>query len=62
MYAIVPLIMRTAMLLLQVLLGGSNATLLVSSINTLLTYLQVNFSLLFTSNNTIASMYVLLFT
>ena len=47
--------LRTAMLLLLGLLGGANSTLLVSSINTLLTYLQVNSSLLFTSNNTIAN-------
>ena len=40
------------MLLLLGLLGGANSTLLVSSINTLLTYLQVNTSLLFTSNGT----------
>ena len=33
-----------------------NTTLLVSSIDTLLTYLQVNFSLLFTSQDTIACM------
>ena len=46
--------LRTAMLLLLGLLGGANSTLLVSSINTLLTYLQVNSSLLFTSNGTIA--------
>ena len=46
--------LRTAMLLLLGLLGGANSTLLVSSINTLLTYLQVNSSLLFTSNDTIA--------
>ena len=44
----------TAMLLLLGLLGGANSTLLVSSINNLLTYLQVNSSLLFTSNDTIA--------
>ena len=36
------------------LLGGANSTLLVSLINTLLTYLQVNSSLLFASNDTIA--------
>ena len=42
-----------AMLLLLGLLGGANSTLLVSSINTLLTYLQVNSSLLFTSNDTL---------
>ena len=46
--------LRKAMLLLLGLLGGANSTMLVSSINTLLTYLQVNSSLLFTSNNTIA--------
>ena len=43
-----------AMLLLLGLLGGVNSTLLVSSVNTLLTYSQVNSSLLVTSNNTIA--------
>ena len=48
--------LRMAMLLLLGLLGGANSTLLVSSINTLLTYLQVNSSLLFTSNDTIAFM------
>ena len=42
-----------AMLLLLGLSGGANSTLLVSSINTLLTYLQVNSTLLFTSNDTI---------
>ena len=36
------------------LLGGANSTLLVSPINTLLTYLQVNSSLVFTSHDTIA--------
>ena len=46
------------MLLLLGLLGGANSTLLVSSINTLLTYLQVNSSLLFTSNDTIASIQI----
>ena len=40
------------MLLLLGLLGGAISTLLVSSINTLQTYLQVNSSLLFTSNDT----------
>ena len=35
-------------------LGGANLTLLVSSKNTLLPYLQVNSSLVFTSNDTIA--------
>ena len=45
--------LRKAMLLLLGLLGGANSTLLVSSINTLLTYLQVNSTLLFTSNDTI---------
>ena len=44
------------MLLLLGLLGGADSTLLVSSINTLLTYLQVNSSLLFTSNDTLAFM------
>ena len=44
------------MLLLLGLLGGANSILLVSSINTLLTYLQVKSSLLFTSNNTFACM------
>ena len=45
------------MLLLLGLLGGANSTLSVSSINTLLTYLQVNSSLLFTSNDTKAFIY-----
>ena len=45
------------MLLLLGLLGGANSTLLVSSINTLPSYLQVNSCLLFTSNDTIAFMY-----
>ena len=40
-----------AMLLLLGLLGWANSTLLASSINTSLTYLQVNSSLLFTSND-----------
>ena len=40
------------MLLSLGLLGGANSTLLVSSINTLLTYLQVNSSLVFTSHDT----------
>ena len=48
--------LRMAMLLLLGLLGGANTNLLVSSINTLLTYSQVNSSLLFTSNETIAFM------
>ena len=47
-----------AMLLLLGLLGGANSTLLVSSLNTLLTYLQVNSSLLLTSNDTIASIWM----
>ena len=47
-----PTKLREAMLLLLGLLGGANSTLLVSSINTLLPYLQVNSSLLFTSNDT----------
>ena len=42
------------MLLLLGLLGGAHSTLLVSSINTLLAYLQVNSSLLLTSSDTIA--------
>ena len=40
--------LRKAMLLLLGLLGGANSTLLVSSINTSLEYLQVNSSLVFT--------------
>ena len=48
--------LRKAKLLLLRLLGGGNSTLLVSSINTLLTYLQVNSSLVFTSHDTIAFM------
>ena len=47
--------LRKAMLLLLGLLGGANATLLINSINTLLTYFQANSSLLFTSNDTIAN-------
>ena len=47
-----------AMLLLLGLLGGANSTLLVSSSNTLLTYLQVNSSLLLTINDTIASIWM----
>ena len=47
-----------AMLLLLGLIGGANSTLLVSSINTLLIYLQVNSSLLFKSNDTIAFIYL----
>ena len=46
--------LRKAMLLFLGLLGGANSTLLVSSINTLLTYLLINSSLVFTSHNTIA--------
>ena len=46
--------LHKAMLLFLELLGGANSTLLDSSINTLLTYLQVNSSLVFTSHNTIA--------
>ena len=46
--------LRKAMLLSLGLLGGANSTVLVCSINTLLTYLQVNSSLLFTSHDTIA--------
>ena len=38
----------------QILLVWANSTLLVSSKNTLLSYLQANSSLLFTSNDTIA--------
>ena len=54
------------MLLFLGLLGGPNSTLLVSSINTLLTvvsigtnpsFKQVNSSLVFTSHDTIAYMY-----
>ena len=48
--------LRKAMLLLLGLLGGANSILLVSSINTLLTYLQVKSSLVFTSNYAIAFM------
>ena len=44
----------TAVLLLLGLLGGADLTLLVSSINALLSYLQVDPNLLFTSNDTIA--------
>ena len=47
-----------AMLLLLGLLGGANSTLLVSSTNTQLTYLQFNSSLLLTSNDTIASIWM----
>ena len=46
--------LHTALLLLLGLLGEANSTLLASSINTLLTYLQVNSSILFTSIDTIA--------
>ena len=46
--------LRKAMLLLLGLLGGANSTLLVNSINTLLTYLQDNSSLVFTNHDTIA--------
>ena len=43
-----------AMLLLLGLTDGANSTMLVSSINTLLNFLQVNSSLLFTSHDTLA--------
>ena len=46
--------LRKAMLLFLGLLGGANSTLLVSSISTLLTYLKLNSSLVFTSHNNIA--------
>ena len=44
------------MLLLLALLVGANSIFLVHSIINLLTYLQVNSSLVFTSHNTIAYM------
>ena len=50
--------LRTAMLLLLGLLAGANSTMLVSSINTLLTYLQVNSSLFFTSYDTTAYIFL----
>ena len=49
------------MLLLLGLSGGANSTLLVSSINILLTYLQVNSSLLLTSSDTIAYIFQIQF-